>query len=73
LTVFENWVFRKIFGPKTQEVTAGWRKMYKEERYNFHFSTNIIMMMKSRRMTCMEHVACMGERRNYVHNRSGKS
>jgi hypothetical protein len=28
LTVFENWVLRRIFGPKGAEVTGEWRKFY---------------------------------------------
>jgi hypothetical protein len=29
--VFENRVLRRIFGPKRDEVTGGWRKMHNEE------------------------------------------
>jgi hypothetical protein len=29
--VFENKVLRRIFGPKRDEVTGGWRKLHKEE------------------------------------------
>jgi hypothetical protein len=28
LKVFQNRVLRRIFGPKTDEVTGGWRKLY---------------------------------------------
>jgi hypothetical protein len=31
LRVFENRVLRKIFGPKRDEVTRGWRKLHNEE------------------------------------------
>jgi len=31
LTVFENRVMRRIFGPKRDEVTREWRKLYNEE------------------------------------------
>jgi hypothetical protein len=34
LRVFENRVLRIIFGPKRNEVTGGWRKLYKEELLN---------------------------------------
>jgi hypothetical protein len=35
LRLFENSVLRKIFGPKRNEVTRGWRKLNNEElRYN---------------------------------------
>jgi len=30
LKVFENWVLRRIFGPKREEVTREWRKLYNE-------------------------------------------
>jgi hypothetical protein len=31
LRVFENRVLRRIFGPKGDEVTGGWRKLHNEE------------------------------------------
>ena len=31
LRVFENWVLRKIFGPKRDEITWERRKLHKEE------------------------------------------
>jgi hypothetical protein len=31
LTVFENRVLRRIFGPKKDEVTEEWRKLHNEE------------------------------------------
>jgi hypothetical protein len=31
LRVFENWVLRRILGPKMDEVTEGWRKLHNEE------------------------------------------
>jgi hypothetical protein len=31
LRVFENRVLRRIFGPKTAEVTGEWRKLHREE------------------------------------------
>jgi hypothetical protein len=33
--VFENRVLRRIFGPKRDEVTGGWRKLHNEELYTF--------------------------------------
>jgi hypothetical protein len=30
LRVFENRVLRRIFGPKRDEVTEGWRKLHNE-------------------------------------------
>jgi hypothetical protein len=37
LRVFENRVFRRIFGPKRAEVTGGWRKLHNEELHNLQF------------------------------------
>jgi len=31
LRAFENRVLRRIFGPKREEVTRGWRRLHKEE------------------------------------------
>jgi hypothetical protein len=49
--VFENRVLRRIFGPKRDEVTGGWRKLHNDELHNLYISSNIIRMIKSRRMT----------------------
>jgi hypothetical protein len=62
--VFENRVLRRIFGPKRDEVTGGWRKLHNEELYNLYSSPSIIRMIRSRRMRWAGHVARMGEKRN---------
>jgi hypothetical protein len=62
--VFENRVLRRIFGPKTDEVPMGWKKLYNEELHNLNSSANIIRMLKSRRMRWVGHVARMVEKRN---------
>jgi hypothetical protein len=48
LRVFENRVLRRIFGPKRNEGTGGWRKLHNEELHNLYSSPNIIRMIKSR-------------------------
>jgi hypothetical protein len=55
--VFENRVLRRIFGPKRDEVTGGWRKLHNEELYNLYSSSSIIRMIKSRRIRWAGHVA----------------
>jgi hypothetical protein len=60
----ENRVLRRIFGPKGDEVTGGWRKLHNEELYNLYSSPTIIRTIKSRRMSWAGHVARMGEKRN---------
>jgi hypothetical protein len=66
LRVFENRVLRRIFGPKRDEVTGGWRKKHNEELHN------LIRVIKSRRMRWAGHVARMGERRNAYRTLVGK-
>jgi hypothetical protein len=48
--MFENRVFRRMFGPKRDEVTGNWRKLHNEELHNLYSTPNIIRMIKSRRM-----------------------
>jgi hypothetical protein len=50
LRVFENRVLREIFGPKRDEVTGEWRKLHNEELHNLYSSSNIVRVIKSRRM-----------------------
>jgi hypothetical protein len=50
LRVFENRVLRRIFGPKRNEVTGGWRKLDSEELHNLYSVLIIIRIIKSRRM-----------------------
>jgi len=56
LRVFENWVLRRIFGPKRDEVTWGWRKLHNEELHDLYSSPNIIRVIQSRRMGWAAHV-----------------
>ena len=37
LRVFENRVYRRIFGPKMDEVTREWRKLHNEELSDLYF------------------------------------
>jgi len=46
LRVFENRVLRRIFGPKTDEVTGEWRKLHNEELNNLYSSPNIVRVIK---------------------------
>jgi hypothetical protein len=59
--VFEKRVLRRIFGPKRDEVTGEWRKLHNEELNNLYSSPNIVLVIKSRRMRWVGHVAHMGE------------
>jgi hypothetical protein len=60
--VFENRVLKRIFGPKRDRVTGGWRKLHNEGLHNLYSSPSIIRIMKLRRMRWARHVARMGGR-----------
>jgi hypothetical protein len=67
LRVFENRVLRRIFAPKRDGVTGGWRKLH-----NLTSSPSIIRIIKLRRMRRVGHVARMGEKRNVYRLLVGK-
>jgi hypothetical protein len=64
LRVFENRVLGRIFGPKRDGVTGGWRKLHDEDLRDLCVSPSVIRIAKSRRMTWAEYVARMREKRN---------
>jgi hypothetical protein len=64
LRVFENRVLRRIFGPKRDEVTGGWRQLHNEELRDLYSSPSIIRISKSRRTRLAGHVARIGKKRN---------
>jgi hypothetical protein len=47
LRVFENRVLRRIFGPKREEVTGGWRILHSEKLHNLCSSPYIIRIIKT--------------------------
>ena len=61
--MFENMVLRRIFGPRRDEVTGDWRRLHNEELNVLYSSTNIVRVIKSRRMRWAGHVTRMGEER----------
>jgi hypothetical protein len=44
--MFESRVLRRIFGPKRDEVTGGWKKLHDELLHNLCTSPNIVTVMK---------------------------
>jgi hypothetical protein len=44
--VFENWVLRRISGPKRSETIEDWRKLLHGELQNLYSSPNVIRMIK---------------------------
>jgi hypothetical protein len=63
LRVFENRVLRRIFGPKTDEVMGGWRKLHNWELHDLYSLSCIIRMIKTRSMRWAGQVARKGEKR----------
>ena len=72
LRVFENMVFRRIFGTRWDEVTGEWRRLRNEELNDLYSSPNIVRVIKSRRMRWAGHVARMGEERGVYRVLVGK-
>jgi hypothetical protein len=66
LRVFENRVLRTVFGPKRDEIIGGSRKLHNEELHNFYSSSNIIRIIKSRRMKWARHVPPMRRRGMHI-------
>jgi hypothetical protein len=62
--VFENKVLRRIFGPKSDEVTEGWRKLHNEELRDLYSSPSINRIIKSRRMSWAGNVTRIIEKGN---------
>ena len=64
-------VLRRIFGPRSDEVTGEWR-LHNEELNDLYCSPNIVRVIKSRRMRWARHVARMGEERGVYRVLVGK-
>jgi hypothetical protein len=46
LREFQNGVLRRIFGPKRDEMTEGWRKLHNEEFHDVYSSPSVIRIVK---------------------------
>jgi hypothetical protein len=53
-------VLWKIFGPKMDEMVAGWRRLLNEEFRNMYRSPIIIRIITKSMMIWAGHSACMG-------------
>jgi hypothetical protein len=57
LGTFKNSLLRRIFGPKKDKVTCGWRRLHNAELNDMNSTPNIIWVFKSRRKRLDGHVA----------------
>jgi hypothetical protein len=57
-------MLRRIFGPKEEDVIAGWKRLHDEEHHNLYSSPNNIMAIKSRRTRWAELVAHISQMRS---------
>jgi hypothetical protein len=71
LKIFETRMLRKLLGSKREKVTGEWRKVHKEELHAL-YSSDIIRVIKPRRLRLAGHIAHMGERRGAYRNLVGE-
>ena len=68
-------MLRKAFGPKTNDVTAWWKRLHVEKPYDL-YSSDIIRLITSGSIGWAGHVACTeemrGAYRNLVRGSEGK-
>jgi hypothetical protein len=70
--MFENSVLGRIFGPKWEKITAGWRKMHYEELHNLYSPPDIIRIISLSRIGGDGHVTRMGKTEKCIQNVSKK-
>ena len=66
LRVFENMVLRRIFGPRSDEVTGEWKRLHNEVLSDLYSPPNIVRVIKSKRKGWAGHVARMGVERGRI-------
>jgi hypothetical protein len=62
LRAFGKNVLGRIFVSTRDKVTGKWIKMYNMKLNDLYFSPNIFMVIKSKRIRCVGHLARMEER-----------
>jgi len=62
----------KFIKPRRDEVTGEWRRLHNKELNDLYCPTNIVRVIKSRRMRWAGHVARMGEERGVYRVLVGK-
>jgi hypothetical protein len=73
LSVFENRVLRRIFGPRRDEVTGDWKTLHNEQLHNLYPSPSIIRMIKPRSVRWAGRVERIRKKRDAFRILVGKS
>jgi hypothetical protein len=73
LRVFENRVLRRVFWPRRDEVTREWRKLHNEELNDLYCSSNIVRVVKARRMRWAGHVCAYGGEERRIQGIGGET
>jgi hypothetical protein len=60
MRVYENWMMRRILGPKRDELIGEWRKLHHVELNDLYSSAGIVRVIKLR-MRWVGRVARLGE------------
>ena len=63
---------RRIFGPK-RDKNGGWRRLHNEKHHSLYRSSNIVRVIKSRKLRWTGHVARMEEGRSAFKILTGKA
>ena len=64
--MFENMLLRRVLGPRRDEVTGELRRLHNEQLNDLYSSSNIVRVIKSRRMRWAGHVASIDEERGCI-------
>jgi hypothetical protein len=72
LGVSENRAPRRLFGPKREKMTGGWRKSHNGDLHNLCSSPNVIRINKSGRMRLRGHTARMEDIKRRPKTSEGK-
>jgi len=72
LKMFENRVLRRIFGPNRDEITGERRKLHNVELNDLYSSSNIVWVIKFRRIRWARHAVYMVEGRGMYKGLVGK-
>jgi hypothetical protein len=69
----ENRLLRKIFGPKRDDVTGDWGELQSKELHDLYSLSNIVWVIKSRRISWTGHVAHNGEEDRSIQGFGGET